>query len=244
MMPLVSQKLSRSSPKSLCMQARDGIERLARGLKAGDKLPRERDLARAWGVSRITVRNAYALLVQEGKVMKTHKAYRMAPRLAGTGLFMLDGFTRDAIARGHKPRTEVLDIELVYPEQSIAAALLLKPKERVYRLTRKRFLNNAPIAVEYAHVSERLAPQLDAHPLESLYATLKKHYGLVVAWAEESLVICTQPTAEHDMLGIDKTCPLLRLRRVSFSRRNIPIEFVLAWYNVRDFEFHLELRRS
>lgn len=243
MTPVGPIKLSRSRAKSLCMQARDGIERLARGLKAGDKLPRERDLAHTWGVSRITIRNAYALLVQEGKVMKTHKAYRMAPRLADTGLFMLDGFTRDAIARGHQPRTEVLGIELVYPEKSIAAALLLNPKERVYRLARKRFLNNAPIAVEYAHVSERLAPRLDTHPLESLYATLKKHYNLVVAWAEESLSICTEPIAEHDMLGLDHMCPLLRLRRVSFSRRNIPIEFVLACYNVRDFEFHLELRR-
>jgi len=184
------------------------------------------------------------LLVQEGRVMKTHKAYRMAPCLASTGLFMLGGFTRDAIARGYRPRTEVLGVELVYPEKSIAAVLLLKSKERVYRLARKRFLNNVPIAVEYAHISERLAPQLDAHSLESLYATLKKRYNLVVAWAEESLSICTQPTAEHDMLGLKTACPLLRLRRVSFSRRNIPIEFVLAWYNVRDFEFHIELRRS
>ena len=237
-------RLTRSGPSPLYVQARDAIVALLRGMDAGSKLPRERELAQAWGVSRITIRNAYAALVQDGLVMRTHKAYRAAPRQSNTGLFMLDGFTQDAVMRGHKPRTDVLGIEVIYPEPRIAEALLLKPKERAYRLARKRFLNETPIAVEYAYLSERLTPGLDTHSLVSLYAVLKKHYGITVTWAEQFLSIGTEPTPEHAILDLDPPCPLLRLRRVSFSGRNVPIEYVQACYNVREFEFYIALRRS
>ena len=237
-------RLRRTGDKPLYVQARDAIMALRRDVEPGSKLPGERELAQAWGVSRITIRNAYIALVQDGFVLRTHKAYRVAPRLPDTGLFMLDGFTQDAVARGHKPRTEVMGVEIIHPQTRIAEALLLKPKERAYRLARKRILNDVPIAVEYAYLSERLTPGLDTHPLESLYAVLKKHYGIVVAWAEQFLSIGTEPTPEHAILDLDPPCPLLRLRRVSFSGRNVPIEYVQACYNVREFEFYIALRRA
>ncbi|MDD5707807.1 MAG: GntR family transcriptional regulator [Kiritimatiellae bacterium] len=236
--------LSRDKPEPLHRQAREAIRAMLRGFKPGAPLPRERDLAQTWGVSRITIRNAYAALVHEGAVVRTHKAYRAAPRPSNTGLFMLDGFTRDAVKRGHKPSTEVLGIELVHPEKRIAEALLIKPGERAYRLARKRFLNDIPIAVEYAYLSERLTPGLDGYCLKSLYALLKRRYGIVVSWAEQFLSIRAEPCPEHALLGLPSSQPLLWLRRVSFSDRNVPVEYVQACYNVREFEFYIALRRG
>ena len=235
--------LDASLPHPLYLQARDRLLAIIMKRAVGETLPHERNLAVEWGVSRITIRNAYSRLVDEGYVMKAHKAYKVAPRLSSTGLFMLEGFTKDARARGNVPRTEVLGVELIYPESNIAELLLLAAGQRTYRLARKRFLNDRLIALEYAYVGEALAPGLDKHRLESLYEVLLKEYGLQVHWAQQNFSFCFEKAPEHEGLELNQDTPLLHLERVSFSPKNTPVEYVNAYYNVRDLEFYLEIRR-
>ena len=51
----------------------------ARQTHRGDDQPHEKAFALEWGVSHITIRNAYAKLVEDGHVLREHKAYRIAP---------------------------------------------------------------------------------------------------------------------------------------------------------------------
>ena len=231
-----------SASRPLYLQAKDRILKIVRKKEPGQVLPHERELALEWGVSRITIRNAYGRLVQDGYVMKTHKAYRVAPCSPRTGLFMLNGFTQDAHKRGNIPKTEVLGIELIYPAKPIASCLLLKSKQRAYRLIRRRSLNDKLIAVEYAYLSEEVVPGLDRCSLESLYKTLHKKYQIKVYWAQQYFSFHSKKSPEHEILGVPPEEPLLHLKRISFSEKNNPIEFVDGYYDIRHFAFYLEIQ--
>jgi GntR family transcriptional regulator len=239
-----TKKISKASGKQipLYLQAYEKLKELIREGNTGEILPQERNLALEWGVSRITIRNAYIRLVQDGYVIREPKAYRIAPRLSSSGLFMLEGFTRDALKRGVKPRTEIIGIEVVYPTAQTAKLLMLKPKERVYRIIRKRYLDDRLTAVEYAHIAEKLAPGLDSHELDSLYKILEEKYRLRVHWVQQNFSFHFEPTPQHTELGVPEDKPLMQLQRVSFSNNNSPVEFVDAYYDIRNFSFHLEIR--
>lgn len=236
-------RLDPALSQPLYLQARNRISKIIRKKKSGNILPQERILAKEWNVSRITIRNAYIRLAEEGYVMKTHKAYRVAPRLRSTGLFMLNGFTQDAVARGNIPQTKVLSVELVYPPKETAKMLSLDAKQMTYRLIRKRFLNDRPVAVEYAYLSEKLAPGLDKHPLESLYKILSQKYKITIHRAQQNFSLYSGKTPQHEELKLADDKPILRLKRVSFSIDNKPVEFVEGYYNIYDVEFYMEAHR-
>jgi GntR family transcriptional regulator len=238
------KRASTSSRRPLYLQARDRLLQLIERHDVGSPLPHERELALEWGVSRITIRNAYARLVEEGFVLRTHKAYRPASRLsATTGIFMVDGFTRDAKERGLAPRTEVVEVRVVETPANVASALKLSVGAPCYRLTRRRHLNEKLVGIEHAYVSTSLTPGLERYPLVSLYDVLAKHYHITVHWAEQSFRFSFQRSAETRLLGLGRGIPALHLRRVSFTLENRAVEYVDALYNLRDFEFYVRVRR-
>lgn len=237
----MATKKTRSVP--LHLQVRDRILAMIPKMQVGDVLPHERNLAEELGVSRITVRNAYARLVESGHVVRTHKAYRVAPHRLSSGLFMLEGFTRDAMARGLGPRTEVLGVELVYPEPAIAQSLMLKPDQRTYRLHRRRYLRDKLVGIEHTSVSERLAPGLDRDKLGTLYKVLERRYELRVHWARQWFNFVLGESDQREKLGLPESVPMLHLERISLTEKNLPIEHVHAFYDMREMEFYIELRR-
>ena len=73
-MPMLVQPVSKDSAYPLFHQARESIRRaiLAGRLKPGDRLPSEKHLASALGVSLITLRRALEELQLEGLLTKEH----------------------------------------------------------------------------------------------------------------------------------------------------------------------------
>lgn len=234
---------ARDTDSPLYLRVHRRLLAMANRRAAGDLLPTERDFAQQLGVSRITVRNAYAKLVEEGHVVKAHKAYKVAPQFRSSGIFMLEGFTRDSAARGFKPRTNTVCVELVRPSTEIAEALMIPPQARTYRLFRQRFLDDDLVAVEYASLSEALAPGLDRYPLNTLYGALRRRYGIRVHWARQWISFIFGPCRQRDELALPPEVPVLRLKRISLSEKNRPIEYVEGYYDMRKMEFYLELRR-
>jgi GntR family transcriptional regulator len=222
----------------LYLQAYEKLVKLMRKGNIGDTLPHERELALEWGVSRITIRNAYAKLVEDGHALREHKA----PRLSSSGMFMPEGFTHDALRRGIQPHTEIVGTEIIYPPIHISKLLMLSQKDRVYRLIRKRYWEERLIALEYAHISEKLAPGLDSHKLDSLYDVLEKKYRIRIHRVQQDFSFHFEKTPQHKDLNVPEDKPIMHLQRVSFSYKNRPVEFVEAYYDIRDFAFNLEIR--
>ena len=95
------------SPSSVQQRLRGQLHSLLGELRVGDRLPSERDLARQWGVARMTVRRSVDALVAEGILERRHgSGTYVVPRPLVRALG-LTSFHSDMAARGLVPGTQV-----------------------------------------------------------------------------------------------------------------------------------------
>ena len=105
----------------------------------GTQVPSERELCEQYHISRITVRQALAALVMEGRLVRTQGrgTFVASPRIEQQ-LTQLTGFTQDMQARGKRPSAQVLEAGSISALPNVACALKIKVGENVIRLKRLR----------------------------------------------------------------------------------------------------------
>lgn len=119
------------------------------GWNPGDQLPSEPELARRYGVSRVVVRQALAILKDDGQIV----------RAQGRGTFVAEpkldaragGLSR-LLAAPRPPDVEIEVLEVGAPpvEPSIRAGLGTDARERVIRLTTGLSVRGVPLAISYS----------------------------------------------------------------------------------------------
>ena len=126
-----------------------------------EAIPGERDVARMLGISRVTVRKAFADLVTDGVLVQRQGAgtfvARHAPRYE-LPMSRLTSFTEDMRLRGIATDVRWLDRSEGLPTPEEAMVLALSPGEKVCRLHRLRRADGVPLAVEFAVVPSQFLP--------------------------------------------------------------------------------------
>src|SRR6516225_6414572 len=126
-------------------------------LREGEGFLSEGEIARALGISKMPVRQAFQKLRAEGLLIVA-KGKRPA---IGSGRVpwnfqQLRGFSEEMRRRGLAPSARVLSMEVAEPELEIAQALKLAMDEKVYALCRLRFVNGEPVAVVTSYLPVRI----------------------------------------------------------------------------------------
>ncbi len=214
---------------------RDAIERQV--LSPDEALPPERDLATAYGLSRVTVRKALDGLVEA----------RMLTRRQGAGTFVaarveknfaaISSFTEDMLSRGRAPHSEWLSRaeSVVSPEE--AMALGLSPGSTVYRFTRIRYADGISMALESATVPASSLPSPETVE-DSLYDALGDDRPVRVLQRFRA-VLFTDEQAE--LLKIPKNSPGLAIERRGYNADGRTVEFTKSWYRGDAYDFVAEL---
>jgi GntR family transcriptional regulator len=211
-------------------------------LKPLDALPGERDLAEAFGISRVTVRKALAGLVQSGMLRQRQGSGTFvapAPRKVEQPLSRLTSFSEDMQRRGLEPTARWLGREVSLASPREAMRLMLSPSERVSRLRRLRLAGGVPMAIELATVPVRYLP--DPHVVEhSLYATLEAR-GVRPVRALQRLSAANLAAEDAGLLGVEPGSAALAIERISFLASHQPVEFTQSWYRGDAYDFVAEL---
>lgn len=152
----MSEKLNRSSPgvrESMVERVYDQVQELISrlGLKPGDRLNTEAELAELFGVSRSTVREALRLLEQEGAV---HAVQGQGRFISASGSLRVErpmtkyeSITEVLDARGYRVSSAVLDVSLGEADAEEADALQIEEGAEVIRLLRIRYGDEEPLVV-------------------------------------------------------------------------------------------------
>jgi GntR family transcriptional regulator len=195
---------------------------------AGHHVPPERELARQYGVSLITVRRALDELAREQRIERTR----------GRGTFVLAAridrdldeplsFSDEMQRRGLDPLTRLIAARPEVATEQVAAALEIEPGSPTLFVERLRVADGDPLLLEQAHLPAERFPGLLASDLESgsLYRLLAERYGTRVARARETFEPILVRTREADLLGLKPRTPALLVEGVAFSDQGIPVEF-------------------
>lgn len=219
------------------MTARHAYERLAaqlsqefaRGLwQTGDPLPSEHALARAYRVSRRTVRQALELLQQEGVISKaqgrcTIYRERAVSWRAGKPVDFLSA-AREA---GYRPSTRLVSSTRRISTLSEARALQLNLDEQVLEICRIRLLEGHPVAYQVSLIPDDLSDLLEVDKLQkrSLYEVLRTILRDDLFVARERVSLITATPREASVLSAPEGSPLLRLERLVVDGMGRPIEY-------------------
>ncbi|BDR57180.1 GntR family transcriptional regulator [Xylocopilactobacillus apis] len=214
--------------------------------QVGQKLPSERELAKVYNVSRMTLRQAIQFLVRNGLLI----------RRVGAGTFVaskkiqekmegVTGFSELIRAQGKVPSLKTVSFVEGIPNDTEKQILNLSAKEKIVRIERIRFGDKSPICFEIAAVPMSF---IDGSKKEevtnSLYSTIKKNSGCQIGRAEQTVTAVLSNEKISRYLEIPRASAILKLQQVSYLDDDRPFELVIAQYVGDRFEFYLERRNT
>lgn len=209
-------------------------------LVPGDRLPSERDLAEAKGLSRMTVRQALTELVAAGALYREQ----------GRGTFVsarkmqqrnISSFSETVRMRGFAPSTHVLEFASAQPPEDIAQRLMV-PDGEVYRALRIRLADATPVAAEEVFIPLHICPGLRKEDLAgSLYHLMTEVFGHRIGSADSS-VSALLPGARHqEYLKIPRSTPILKVNSLYYSASGTTLYYERAVYRTDMYEYNIRI---
>jgi GntR family transcriptional regulator len=222
-------------------------EDLAAAIRGGEYderrgLPSENELSRTYGVSRGTVRQAFAQLRASGVVSSRQGARRQAhgaPRLQS--MTELLSFSRWARGIGEIPSSRVVVAELTGCPSGVAEVLELAEGTQVFHVVRVRLLGGHPVMLEDTYYPDRLTPLIRTLDLSEVSITdhLESH-GVQFARAEHQIDAVAADAHVANLLGLMPGAPLLRTMRHTRDPAGEVVEHSVDLYRGESVAFVLQ----
>lgn len=211
--------------------------------RSGDRLPPERELARRYGCSLITVRHALGELAREQRIERTRGrgTFAIQPRIdrdfAG-GL----SFAEEMERRGLQPTTRLLESRIEPAAEAVATALEVATGEPVVYLERLRMADGEPLLLEQARLPADRFGGLLALDVErnSLYDLLADRFHTQVVRAREAVEPVLLGAREARVLAVRPRTPALLVEGVAYAADDKPVEFARSYVRSDRTRYYLE----
>lgn len=193
--------------------------------KPGDKIMTESEMAKAYGVSLITVRKAVGSLMQKGLVVrKQGKGTFVTKPKFSRNMKKLQSFTEMCEQIGVKPGAKMLENSLIEADDKIAERLGIEDGSKVVYISRLRLADKEPVQIEKSYFPLQYAFLLDARfDDNSLFDYLWERAGVQVHGSEKVIELCKATTEEAVLLSIKRGDPLLLVRSTAYDAEGAPL---------------------
>lgn len=217
----------------------DILQKIEQGVyRVGSQLTSEIQLAEEYGVSRPTVRQAIAELVQEGILVRGR----------GRGTFVSQPMISDNaqvftnfLQPGDEDEniTKVLEFNRVHASTKIARDLQILHGEEVHEIVLLRMNHEEKLALRTMQIPVSLARHLTRQDLsqEPMYDFLQKDYGLIPAAAVQSFQCVAATEEESSALEIEVGDPLMLWQGTVYAKQNVPMLRVRTLFRGDRFRF-------
>lgn len=242
-MPIAAH-FDRSSPVPLYHQLATRLkEAIGTGeLEKGSMLGNELDLADAWKVSRPTVRQAIAELVDDGLLVRRRGIGTQVVSNDVRRRFALSSLHDDLVAEGRSSTCDVLVVEVRPAPADIAAAFGdSSPAEALY-VSRRRLADGVPLALTQNWLVVDLADTVTHESLVStgLYELLRAE-GIVPHSALQRIGATAASPDEADLLDLPHGAPLVTMHRVMQDTAGRVIEVADTLYDAKQYAVEMSV---
>lgn len=202
-----------------------------RGLKAGEKLPPEREFCEILGVSRTALRAAISRLESCGDVERRHGSGTYVGQVKPLCIFQETcNYTYSVRRAGRIPSSRVESAGVMRAPYEVAREMELSEGSHVFMLRRIRFVDHCPATIETAYVNYQLCGGIDEHDfaVESLYDVLEREYDVHVRHGVERVSIARLNDAEAGLLGVEPGSPAYCQRTFEVDAEGRTVEYCTA----------------
>jgi GntR family transcriptional regulator len=241
-------RIDRDNDLPLYCQLRELLRRQidTGAMKPGDQLPPEPALGQSYGLSRITVRQALADLVDEGYISRSRgKGTFVAERqFHDHRVNKLAGFLDTLREQGYESTSRVIGVDRIPAPAKVAGLLGLPSGHSVIRNRRLTFVRDEPIVFATGYLVapaevEILAGDLDGYP--SIYPYLAERHGILLVRGDKTLEATLANEEESQYLHIRKGAPVLLAEIVVYDAEDRRRLLVKAAYRGDRYKYCMRL---
>ncbi|MFD1485074.1 GntR family transcriptional regulator [Lacticaseibacillus baoqingensis] len=192
-------------------------------------LPDQNTLAKAFGVSRMTIKKALDGLASEGLIYKqsglgTYVLGDVTAHTNDSPAEVFEGLTKQEGAE--HVSSQVLTFDVSLPSQLVRNKLQLAPDEPVYVIDRLRKVDGQPAVLEHTFFPLKLVPGLTHEILlGSIYDYLHQNLHLKFGGALRRINADVAGTLEVDFLNATRGEPVLQVEQVIWLTTGENIEY-------------------
>nr|WP_090278820.1 GntR family transcriptional regulator [Mycolicibacterium komanii] len=189
-------------------------------------LPTEHDLAAEFFVSRNTIREALAVLKNEGLIDRGPKVgTQVAVRKYDHGLDALVGLKETFNDYG-EVRNEVRAVQHLAAPPAVARKLRLEPGEQVVFIERLRYLGDLPLSLDLTYLAPDIGAEVVQHSLETndVFALIEQVSGHRLGRATLALEAVSADAHSAATLQVPDNAALLMLERLTSLDDGRPVD--------------------
>lgn len=206
--------------------------------KTGEAIPTEYKLAKAYQVSRVTVRKATDLLVIKGFVK----------RIAGSGTFVKEfpahqkfpqqiGFTKELTKLGIVAKTKVNSFSIVTADHYLASLLNISENDKIYHIERSRYGDDVLLQYEISYLPITYFPDLSIAYLENSkydYIENVRHIKIDYCYYQNFPILPTKEMAFD--FCISSETPIMKIINTTYSTDNVIIDYTIQYLNSPNYQ--------
>lgn len=225
------------------------IEGVSQGAwQAGEALPSEGELARAFGVAVGTVRKAVDTLVAEQVLVRRQGKGTFVTSHDGRRLmFHFFHIVERGGGKGY-PDVRLIDFRREHAGAQEAAALGIAPSEKLVRVRNLLSLGGRPAIVDDIAIPAQLFPGLTEKIFRArqntIYHLYQSRYGINVLRTDERLRAVLASREIAPLLQVAPGAPLLQIRRVALTFRDRPVELRISHVDTARHDYHNTLGKD
>jgi len=200
-----------------------------------DKLPSENDFALEFNVNRHTVRQALALLKDEGFIYtKKGKGNFISNIKVPYSISDKSSYSSKIMDLGYEPKTKLISADIIEPSDDVAKNLGINKKLNVIELKLLRYANDLPISVSYSYfdafIYRDIVNNLNTEPF-SLYNILKECYPNLEVTKVSTVFESIPANAEFsELLMMPSNTPILTASTLSKDQDGNFVEYGTSYF--------------
>ena len=207
--------IDKNSPIPVYYQLKEMIkEKIADGTwQVGQCIASERELKEAYGVSRMTVRQALGELVQEGLLVreKGKGTFVCEPKVKQEDMMSFSEIIKKA---GRSLITKVIDFEVINTPEELADTFDL---EKIYKINRLRLVDGEAVANEVVYIHCEYCGFVTRDDLEGSLFKLLEEKGHIIESTESSLAAVIMDDELKALFNVNKQVPLLKSHNTALN---------------------------
>ncbi|GGF20073.1 mannosyl-D-glycerate transport/metabolism system repressor MngR [Halobacillus andaensis] len=221
-------------------------EDIAKGVwKEGEAIPTELHLSEQYQASRVTVRQAIKLLVEEGLLEKVQgSGTYVKEQKIEHNIFELLSFTEEMRKLNKEPINKILDFQLIEPEDHVRRRLQLSEGDKVFYVRRQRLVDDVPYVVEDTFLPVDMFPHLSYSIMTgSKYDYIEKQVGKRIKESFQEVIPILPSEDIAQALTVEETTPILKMESYSIFEDGTIFEYSENHFKSDEYKFTLRATR-
>ncbi|WP_339101793.1 GntR family transcriptional regulator [Candidatus Enterococcus clewellii] len=200
----------------------------------GEVLPDQETLAKIYTTSRVTIRKAIQLLIDEGLLYTRRGSgtyVRTNIKKNDKNVTQINSVFGTSVQEGAEVTSKIIRFDVRFPTVDECESLKIKKNDPVYDIKRVRYVHDEARSIETSIMPLKYIQDLDENILKgSIYNYIREKLGYVISAAQRVIIASKANELDSEEFNVAIGAPILETNQVVFFDDGTPFDFSKTRY--------------